>query len=165
MGERSTTILLTKSNIKTILKYNLEKKNLNQKTYSYLLRRQEWINKRNYILTKYGRTCSKCGCAINLNVHHLFYITDALPWEYPDDAFLVLCEKHHKEWHDNYIVKVISKNKPKPRKKGVNRKGQKIMNKVNSKRRWRDAILRKRSVKGTTSYRKKINGKWVTFEK
>ncbi len=74
--------------------------------YSSHLTHPEWIKKRDHILAKYGRQCSKCGEINNLEVHHKTYSEGKLPWEYPDENFLVLCEKCHMNHHGiEYIPK------------------------------------------------------------
>ena len=37
-----------------------------------------------------------------LNVHHKQYRVDRLPWQYPDDALITLCEDCHVEIHDSW---------------------------------------------------------------
>ena len=34
---------------------------------------------------------------MDLQVHHVVYISGLSPWEYPDDLLLVVCDRHHKE--------------------------------------------------------------------
>lgn len=82
-----------------------KKKNKKIPTYEELLKSPKWLKKRKYILEKYGNICSICKSTSNLQVHHLYYEKDSNgkwknPWNYPDDAFVVLCSKCHKEIHD-----------------------------------------------------------------
>ena len=82
-------------------------KNKNKKvlTYEELLNKPKWRKKRNQILEKYGHVCSICKSTVKLQVHHLYYEKDQNgkwknPWNYPDEAFAVLCEDCHKKMHN-----------------------------------------------------------------
>ena len=48
-------------------------------------------------------TCQHCGNGLNdgvpLNVHHIRYRRNLMPWEYDDADLTTLCEKCHKEEH------------------------------------------------------------------
>lgn len=66
--------------------------------YSELLRHPFWQKKRTIILNRDNWCCTKCSDMFtNLQVHHLYYLPDALPWQYPDDALITLCELCHKK--------------------------------------------------------------------
>jgi hypothetical protein len=43
---------------------------------------------------------------ILLQVHHLYYITSKIPWEYQDKALVTLCDSCHKRIHDECSVPV-----------------------------------------------------------
>ena len=43
-----------------------------------------------------------------LNVHHRYYVKDKLPWEYPDEALVTLCEDCHKKLHESCHVPIYS---------------------------------------------------------
>jgi hypothetical protein len=59
--------------------------------YQKLLRRPEWRKKRAEILAKSPR-CAKCGRkGGRLAVHHPEYEYGRLPWDYPDEAYMVVC--------------------------------------------------------------------------
>ena len=75
------------------------RKNKKIKSYKELLKDKRWEKKRIDILNKKGCVCSKCGSTENLQVHHLYYDKSKNPWNYPDDAFIVLCKKCHEEIH------------------------------------------------------------------
>lgn len=45
-------------------------------------------------------TCKICGDTNgNMQVHHIIYLPDKLPWEYPDHLLVTLCRKCHKIIH------------------------------------------------------------------
>lgn len=74
-------------------------------TYDDLLKDKRWLKRRKEIMDRKGYICSKCGSRVGLNVHHLYYSKDKngeykKPWDYPDDALIVLCRKCHKEIHN-----------------------------------------------------------------
>lgn len=64
--------------------------------YKELLKHPYWQRKRLQIFDREKDTCQKCFDTLsNLQVHHLYYIPNALPWEYPDDALMLVCERCH----------------------------------------------------------------------
>jgi hypothetical protein len=68
--------------------------------YYDLLNNRLWKRKRAYILYRDGHMCTVCGSKLNLQVHHTFYyIPDTLPWLYPNDSLLTLCENCHEDYH------------------------------------------------------------------
>jgi 5-methylcytosine-specific restriction endonuclease McrA len=70
-------------------------------TYQRLLRDPRWQKKRLAILNSANWHCQDAGCdspdEIPLEVHHCYYLYGKKPWDYPDDAFLALCEPCHRE--------------------------------------------------------------------
>ncbi len=42
----------------------------------------------------------------HLQVHHLFYIVDKLPWEYQDNFLVTLCNWCHWEFHEKNTVEI-----------------------------------------------------------
>lgn len=68
-------------------------------TYAEKLKSPEWIERKNKILARDLYRCQNCGKNNRiLEVHHLDYLGDNEPWEYPDDMLLALCyECHRKE--------------------------------------------------------------------
>jgi hypothetical protein len=66
--------------------------------YRRLLRRPEWREKRMALLVKSPR-CQKCGrVGGRLAVHHPDYTYGRLPWEYPDEEYMVVCSgRCHRE--------------------------------------------------------------------
>lgn len=78
------------------------KTNTNKRNYTELLKNPQWQKKRLKILERDGFKCAKCGCDDkSLHIHHLYYKKGIMPWEYPDDALVTLCERCHKEAHKN----------------------------------------------------------------
>lgn len=71
-------------------------------TYAEKLRDVRWKRRRDELLRRSNWTCAECreplleGC-MDLQVHHVVYITALDPWMYPDELLLVLCDWHHKE--------------------------------------------------------------------
>jgi hypothetical protein len=72
---------------------------MKKEDYSTYLNHALWRKKRDEVFSKLGRTCSKCSSDINLEIHHKTYSLDKMPWEYPLENFVVLCEKCHKNHH------------------------------------------------------------------
>lgn len=82
----------------------MTEKNKRSKEYSKLLTKKEWKEKRLEILTRDDFTCQDClrkdlG-GKNLQVHHNYYISGKLPWEYEDDAYTTLCQHCHLKEHN-----------------------------------------------------------------
>lgn len=76
--------------------------------YAELLKLPQWQKKRLEIFNRDKWTCTKCGDQWhNLQVHHIYYKRDALPWEYPDKAFITVCDLcHEKEEFYKWIAKI-----------------------------------------------------------
>lgn len=92
----------------------------NSSNYDELLRDPRWKKRRKQIINRDNKTCTQCGSTKNLRVHHIYYVEGAMPWEYPDEALVTLCETCHNDYHKKYknIVKKkepakVSKRKPK----------------------------------------------------
>ena len=66
--------------------------------YSDLLRNPFWQAKRLEILQRDNFRCIKCTDPFsNLQIHHLYYKPNLLPWEYPNECFQTLCELCHEK--------------------------------------------------------------------
>lgn len=79
-------------------------------SYEELLRTDEWKEKRREILRQHHYRCDWCGYDKKLQAHHKYYLkypnnVRVCPWEYPDDAFMCLCDRCHKKYHQKYEVK------------------------------------------------------------
>ena len=74
--------------------------------YDILLQDSKWKYLSNKLKEKYGK-CQICGCKKNLQVHHKYYLkySDTMmnPWDYPEDAFIVVCDKCHKKLHEQHV--------------------------------------------------------------
>lgn len=68
--------------------------------YAELLKRPEWAEKRARILERDQHCCIRCCSEKNLNVHHLYYISGRMPWQYPDGTLRTLCKSCHKRDHE-----------------------------------------------------------------
>lgn len=71
---------------------------MNSKTYAEKLKDPRWQRRRLDILSRSDFTCEDPGCGNKeetLHVHHLDYLPNAEPWEYPDEYLMVLCESCH----------------------------------------------------------------------
>lgn len=67
-------------------------------TYSELLKHPYWQKRRLEIFKRDNFCCQKCSDWLsNLQVHHLYYLPDTLPWDYPDDSMITVCELCHKK--------------------------------------------------------------------
>lgn len=89
-------------NAKKKRRKKLKKNNKSLKAYlSYdnQLSHPLWLKKREHILNKKGRKCSKCGSSKNLQVHHLKYVWGRMAWEYKDKDLIVLCDSCHERIH------------------------------------------------------------------
>src|SRR5574343_587120 len=64
-----------------------------ENSYSIKLRDPRWQKLRLFVLERDNWTCQKC-LAKNktLTVHHLYYIPNRDPWDYPEDILITLCE-------------------------------------------------------------------------
>ena len=72
---------------------------ITSKLYNYRRRFGRWFLLRCRLIEKSDFCCTKCKKNFPygkyLTVHHKYYIEDRDPWDYPDDAFDVLCLKCH----------------------------------------------------------------------
>ncbi len=68
------------------------------KNYSEILQDPRWQKKRLEVLQSKGFKCEDCGDTTKtLHVHHRYYVSKRLPWNYPPFCFQVLCKKCHDE--------------------------------------------------------------------
>lgn len=64
--------------------------------YQEKLSDPRWQKKRLKIFERDNWTCRKCGDqSTTLAIHHLYYLDNTDPWDYPDDALLTLCKTCH----------------------------------------------------------------------
>lgn len=71
-------------------------------TYSEKLQDPRWQKKRLEIMSRDDFRCIKCSSKTNtLTVHHFYYISGRMPWEYPDQSMVTLCRQCHVEGNDD----------------------------------------------------------------
>lgn len=80
-------------------------------TYDDLLKDERWKAKALKIKQRDDFCCRYCRSILNLQVHHKYYSkypdgTKVMPWNYPDDALITLCEYCHKRVHQTKKIKV-----------------------------------------------------------
>ena len=69
-------------------------------TYSEKLQDPRWQKKRLQIMSRDGFRCVKCQSDTNtLTVHHFYYVSGRMPWEYPGGSMATMCRKCHFEGH------------------------------------------------------------------
>lgn len=79
-------------------------------TYTEKLKNPLWQRKRLEIFQRDHFACRNCGDTTKeLQVHHLEYLGDLLPQDYPNDMLLTLCESCHKvetsrKNYENYLL-------------------------------------------------------------
>jgi hypothetical protein len=71
-------------------------------TYSEKLQHPRWQKKRLEIMSRDGFQCVKCSSETNtLTVHHFYYVSGRMPWEYPGGSMATMCRKCHFEGHED----------------------------------------------------------------
>ena len=69
-------------------------------TYKDLLQSPKWQKKRLEVFDQKGFKCEQCGeKEEQLAIHHKYYKKNHKPWEYEDDAYMVLCKSCHDAVH------------------------------------------------------------------
>lgn len=65
-------------------------------TYSELLLDPRWQKKRLEVLQRDGFKCYDCKAETEtLHVHHRYYVSGRIPWEYPPFCYVTLCKTCH----------------------------------------------------------------------
>jgi hypothetical protein len=75
--------------------------------YPELLLTVEWDEKRRSVLSRDGHKCRKCSCSgaeYRLEVHHEHYILDRVPWNYPEELLVTMCQSCHQRLHDQHKI-------------------------------------------------------------
>ena len=67
--------------------------------YNRLLEDKRWKEFRLKVLSERGNKCECCGGTDILQIHHTFYISGKMPWEYDINDMRVLCQKCHQRIH------------------------------------------------------------------
>ncbi len=103
------------------------------KNYFDLLKDVRWLLKRRVILKRDNYKCTVCGSKENLRVHHTYYSGDyCMPWEYPDDSLLTLCNKCHEDYHKTHEL-TFKGNPIKPPPKHKTKRKKKVSHNKNKK--------------------------------
>lgn len=83
-------------------------------SYGALLFRPEWKIKREEILKRDSHSCVVCHGKMGVQVHHRQYHFMVrqnqfrMPWDYPPNLLITLCEYCHKRGHNIYKVPTIN---------------------------------------------------------
>jgi hypothetical protein len=77
-------------------KYGLPSKG----NYEKMLKYPEWIERKSEVIILFKQACDLCNSTTNgIELHHKYYVSDRYPWEYPENAFMVLCKSCHLAYH------------------------------------------------------------------
>ena len=68
--------------------------------YKHLLKDKRWKEFRLKVMSERGSRCECCGGTDILQIHHTFYISGKMPWEYDIKDMRVLCKKCHQRIHN-----------------------------------------------------------------
>lgn len=69
-----------------------------QQAYRAKFKDPRWQKKRLEVMERDNFECQYCGSGkTTLNIHHLYYIGNKDPWDYPLSALLTLCEICHED--------------------------------------------------------------------
>lgn len=68
--------------------------------YNRLLEDKRWKEFRLKVLSERGNKCECCGGTDVLQIHHTFYMSGKMPWEYDIDDMRVLCRTCHQRIHN-----------------------------------------------------------------
>lgn len=83
----------------------MSNRNTTYRSYESLLKSSQWQEKRKQILARDHCDCQNCGEHSESNhVHHKFYLRKKMPWDYPDDALITLCQSCHYQEHKNVNI-------------------------------------------------------------
>ena len=67
--------------------------------YNRLLEDKRWKEFRLKVMSERGNKCECCGGTHILQIHHTFYISGKMPWEYDVNDMRVLCRMCHQKVH------------------------------------------------------------------
>lgn len=68
--------------------------------YNRLLEDKRWKEFRLKVMSERGSRCECCGGTHILQIHHTFYISGKMPWEYDIKDMRVLCKMCHQRIHN-----------------------------------------------------------------
>ena len=66
-----------------------------------------WYDKRESIKLRDLNKCRKCTGTYKLAVHHTYYQSNLKAWEYPDSAYITLCEVCHSTTHSTEKIPFV----------------------------------------------------------
>lgn len=76
---------------------------MEREEYQKYLRHKKWYKKRLEIYKRDNHTCVKCGSPAE-HVHHTYYHRVAtMPWEYPNESMISICNDCHLKEHESVI--------------------------------------------------------------
>ena len=75
-------------------------RNKHKEYYNRLLKDKRWKEFRLKVMSERGNKCECCGGTDVLQIHHTFYISGKMPWEYDIKDMRVLCKKCHQRIHN-----------------------------------------------------------------
>lgn len=84
----------------TVQELQAYKKRKRQKYYEHLLEDKRWKEFRLKVMSERGNKCECCGGTHILQIHHTFYISGKMPWEYDINDMRVLCRTCHQRIHN-----------------------------------------------------------------
>ena len=82
--------------------------------YNTQLQANQWLERRQQILTRDNHRCVRCGSSNQLNVHHRQYHTRTAngqfvePWNYKSHNLITLCRSCHQLGHKLFKVPVFN---------------------------------------------------------
>lgn len=75
-------------------------------TYKEQLTDPRWQKRRLEVLNRDEFTCQKCGDKTRtLHVHHRYYVSGRMAWEYPEVTYVTLCHECHEKQADPIRVR------------------------------------------------------------
>lgn len=74
--------------------------NKHKEYYKHLLKDKRWKEFRLKVLSERGNKCECCGGTDILQIHHTFYMSGKMPWEYDIKDMRVLCRTCHQRTHN-----------------------------------------------------------------
>jgi len=105
--------------------------------YQLFLETKEWKSKRASIINRDGNKCCRCNKGniskfangftyqvigetpsnhlefsdklLCLQVHHTYYVKGNLPWDYPDESLVTLCNRCHTSLHSHILIPKLEK--------------------------------------------------------
>jgi len=98
--------------MKKLIRHNHD--DVPKSTYTELLKRPLWRQKRKQILNRDNKRCLHCNNNKNLHIHHRQYQFNTNknsminPWEYDNKYLITLCKTCHSNGHKLFKVPVIN---------------------------------------------------------